>query len=221
MGTIQKAEHVASLPVEVVQSQRANPLVNFTDKDRRAELWSVAKMLSEASIIPAAFHNKPADCFIALHLADMLGADPLVIMQNLYVIRGRPGWNASFAIAQANRSGVFDGRITYDESGAGDSLSVVAIATLAATGETVRSIAVDMAMATAEGWTSNKKYQSMPLLMLRYRAAMFLIRQVCPEVLLSVPLADEIEHEEPQPAPREAGVKALGEAIEHAGPNAD
>jgi len=50
-----------------------------------------------------------------------------------------------------------------------------------------------MKMAKAEGWSKNKKYQTMPELMLQYRAATFLVRLYCPEVLSGMPTSDEVE----------------------------
>ena len=50
-------------------------------------------------------------------------------------------------------------------------------------------------MAKKEGWTKNAKYQSIPEQMLRYRSAAFLIRLYCPEVMIGVPTAIEIELE--------------------------
>ena len=198
-----------------------NPLAAFTDPEVRGYLMEVAESLATATIIPANFQRKPADCFLALHIAARMGADPIVVMQNLYVIQGKPGWNASFAIAQANASGVFSDRITYQEHGKGDDLRVRASATLASTGEVVHSITVSMVMAKAEGWAKNKKYQTMPELMLRYRAATFLIRQFCPEVLLGMSTAEEVaDVAAAEATPREpigAGMAGLGAALAHDG----
>lgn len=200
----------ATINTEIV----ASPVAAFTNPHVRGYLMEVAEDLAKATIIPASFQRKPADCFLALHIAARLNADPLVIMQNLYVVQGKPGWNAAFAIAQANASGVFSDPIQYEQKGEGEDLAVRAYATLKATGTKAQSITVDMRMAAAEGWTKNKKYQTMPALMLRYRAATFLIRQYCPEVLLGMHTADELA--DVQPLPREqppAGMAGLREAM--------
>ena len=67
-----------------------------------------------------------------------------------------------------------------------------ASATLADTGEVVETI-VSMEMATAEGWTKNSKYKTMPDQMLIYRAATFLVRTYCPQVLLGLRTDVEVE----------------------------
>ena len=49
-----------------------------------------------------------------------------------------------------------------------------------------------MRMAKLEGWTRNSKYQSMPELMLRNRAATFFGRQYIPDLLLGVQTSEEV-----------------------------
>ena len=40
-------------------------------------------------------------------MASRMGADPLLIMQNLHVIEGRPSWSSQFVIASINQCGRF------------------------------------------------------------------------------------------------------------------
>ena len=56
----------------------------------------------------------------------------------------------------------------------------------------VKGTAVSMKMAQKEGWTKNSKYQSMPELMLRTRAATFFGRQYIPDLLLGVQTSEEV-----------------------------
>ncbi|WP_454691174.1 hypothetical protein [Achromobacter aloeverae] len=48
-----------------------------------------------------------ANCTVALNMALRMRADPLMIMQNLHVIEGRPSWSAAFIIAMINDCGRF------------------------------------------------------------------------------------------------------------------
>jgi len=50
-----------------------------------------------------------------------------------------------------------------------------------------------MKEARAEGWTKNPKYSSLPELMLRYRAAILLIRTHMPEVLNGLHTVEELD----------------------------
>jgi hypothetical protein len=52
--------------------------------------------------------NAIPNCMIALNMAARMGADPLMVMQNLVVIEGRPSWSAQWVIAQINQCGRFE-----------------------------------------------------------------------------------------------------------------
>lgn len=52
---------------------------------------------------PAAVSN----CMIALDMAQRLQANPLMVMQNLHIIEGRPSWSSQFIIAAINSCGRF------------------------------------------------------------------------------------------------------------------
>jgi len=156
------------------------------------EMWDMANALSRSTIIPKAFQGQAANCFVALDMANRMGASPMEIMQNIYVVHGTPGFSAKYAIGMANRSGVFKGPIHFEERGTGDKLEVTAYAIIRETGERVEFTA-SMAMAKAEGWTKNPKYKTMGAYMLRLRSSVLLIRTTCPEVLLGMQTADEVE----------------------------
>jgi len=156
------------------------------------ELWDFASALSRSTIIPKAFQGNAANCFVALDMANRMGASPMEVMQNIYVVHGTPGFSAKYAIAMANRSGIFKGPICFEERGTGANLEVEAYAIVRETGQRI-SFTASMAMAKAEKWDSNPKYRSMPGVMLRYRAASLMIRTSCPEVLLGMQTAEEVE----------------------------
>jgi len=163
----------------------------LTDSKSFEHTWRVATAFASSSMIPAHFQNKPENCMVALMMAQQLGVNPLLALQNLQVIHGNVGFNSSFAIALANDRGGFKEPITWTSTGKGESLAVTAH-TILKTGKEI-AVTVDMATARAEGWTSNKKYKTMPEQMLRYRSATWLIRLHCPEVLLGMQSSEEIQ----------------------------
>ena len=71
-------------------------------------------------------------------------------------------------------------------------ITVTATAILRKGGKAISST-VSMEMAFKEEWTKNPKYESMPLHMLTYRAATFLIKTHCPEILFGMHTTDELE----------------------------
>lgn len=162
--------------------------------------------------------NAAANCLIALNMANRMGYDPLMIMQNLHIIEGRPAWSSQFIIAAINACGKFSPlRFEIMNHGMTDveyietywenkkkqtrqiktqieNVSCVAWAIEKATGERIESAKIDMVMAVKEGWyqKNGSKWQTMPDQMLRYRAAAFFGRIYAPEILMGIYAADEI-----------------------------
>jgi hypothetical protein len=180
------------LPALQTQTARPGALDMLTDKPLFEQMQRVARMFSESQLVPAHLRGKLADCFIALHIARRLDEDPLMLMQNIYIVSGKAGWMTQYMIARANKSGLIRGPIRWRSEGQGDTLEVTAFATLAGDGEEI-SAAASMAMAKAEQWTRNAKYQSMPEHMLRWRSATMLIRLYMPEIMLGLPSSQELE----------------------------
>ncbi len=159
-------------------------------------LQRIAKMFTLSKLVPTTFQNNLPDCVIALHMAQRMGADPMMVMQNLYVVHGRPAWSSQFLIATFNHSGRFSS-IRYEWGGkeGTDSWSCTACATELASGTELRGTTVSIAMAKAEGWhgRNGSKWQTIPQLMLQYRAAAFFVRTHAPEIAMGLPLAEEAE----------------------------
>lgn len=154
--------------------------------------WRVAKVFAASELIPAHFRGKPEQCMVALSLAAALDVAPLIAMQNSFVVHGTPGLKASFVIALINARGPLSGVLEFRTEGAGELLKVTAVGTIKATGQVV-DMPVPLSMAKDDGWTKNPKYQSMPEVMLRYRAAVLFARAYCPEVLLGFQTVEELE----------------------------
>lgn len=160
----------------------------------------IANMFSQSNLVPNNFKGDIGSCLIALNMANRMGADPLQVMQSLYIVHGKPSFSSAFLIACFNRCGRFS-TIRYRMQGTKgkDNWGCVAYSTELATGELVEGVEVTIGMAKAEGWWSKKdrngnetsKWQTMPELMLRYRAATFLIRSVAPDIALGFPTTEE------------------------------
>lgn len=151
-----------------------------------------AKLLSASTLVPKQYQGNIADIVVAMNMAKRMNADPLMVMQSLHVIQGKPGWSSQFLIASFNACGRF-GAIFYEFSDAED--ECVAITTELITGREIRGPKVTLEMAKNEGWStkSGSKWKTMPELMLRYRAAAFLIRTTAPEIGLGLYTTDELK----------------------------
>lgn len=176
--------------------------VGFTSLQSFQLIWRVSQMFASSSIVPQRFQQNPANCAIALEMAHRLGASPLMVMQNLYVVHGSPGWSAKFLIACFNQCGRFTS-IKYKMVGTKgkDDWGCIATTTEIATGEKIEGPLIDIALAKKEGWYSKKdrngnetsKWQSMPEQMLRYRAGAWMINTTAPEISMGLRTADELE----------------------------
>lgn len=181
----------------------------------------MAKMFNTSSLVPDHFRgeNHFGDCVIALNMAQRLNADPLMVMQNLYVVYGNPGWSSKFLIALFNQCGRYTS-IKYKATGkqGTDTQGVIAYATEKLTGELIEGPEVTIAIAKSEGWFNKKgsKWVTMPDQMLRYRAAAWLIRTTAPELSMGLQTEEEIIDVTPDPiekAKREIKANANKEAF--------
>jgi len=160
-----------------------------------------AKSLCESNLVPTQYQGQEGlpNCLVALEMSKRMNLSPLTVMQNLNVIHGKPSWSAQFIssiVIGCNRFKNFD----YVVEGSSESLSVQCIAIRLEDDKLVKGTAVTMKMAREEGWTvKNKKYQSMPEIMLKARAATFFGRQYIPDLLLGVQTSEEVIDIEPQP----------------------
>lgn len=182
--------------------QTAAPLSAFETAQRQA------KALSASDLVPQQYKNNVANTLVALEIANRIGASPLMVMQNLNIIHGRPSWGSSFIIAAINGSGKFTALRFVGDLAKG----IKAVCQEKATGETLEGPTVTMDMAKAEGWVdkAGSKWKTMPELMMRYRAAAFFGRLYAPEITMGMHSTEEvidIQHEEPK------AVAAINEAI--------
>jgi hypothetical protein len=180
----------------------------FFDVAKFEQAQRVARVFSASDLVPAAFRGERgvANCVIAFNLAARLGVDEFGLMQSLYIVQGRPGIEAKLAIALINGGGRFE-PLEYDIEGpdaAKPPYRVRAFAKEKRSGKILYGPWVSWDMVKAEGWDKDKPYRdgsgtqkskwnTMPELMFRYRAASFFVRVNDPGTLLGVYMREELE----------------------------
>ena len=151
--------------------------------------------LVKSNLIPDTFRGNVGDCLIALEYAQRINASPMMVMQNLYVVHGKPAWSSQFLIACINKSGKFS-PLRYEMTGTEgkDDYGCIAWAIDKSNGEQLKSPKVTIAMAKSEGWVNKNgsKWKTMPELMLRYRAATMFARLFAPELTMGIQTEDEV-----------------------------
>lgn len=155
----------------------------------------VSKAFASSDLVPKQYQGNLPNCMIAMDMAQRMGANPLMVMQNLYIVHGTPGWSSKFLIATINVCGRFSA-LRYEwkgEPGKPD-YGCRAWAIEKATNERLDGIWVTWEMVNAEGWASKNgsKWKTMPDQMFVYRAAAFWQRAYAPELGMGLQTAEEI-----------------------------
>lgn len=185
--------------MNVENTALSNP---FESEATFGNLMEIAKAFSKTSIIPQAYQGKPEDCMIAVDMANRMKVSPMFVMQNLYVVKGKPSWSGQACMSLIKANPEFkDVRPRYvGERGTG-TWGCYIEATRRNTGEVVYGPEITIGVAKAEGWFSKKdkygnetsKWQTMPELMLAYRAAAFFARVYIPDALMGCAVENEAE----------------------------
>lgn len=185
---IRKGEHI---PVAL------NELTPFASLDAFRAAWQMASKLSRSQMVPKRFQGQDEgavmDCLLALDMAHRTRTNPLMVLQNLYIVHGTPAWSGQFVIAMINQSGLFAEPLHFEFVGTKGKDDWGCYAeTTSKGGKVIRGPTVDIAMAKAEGWYKNQKWQNMPELMLRYRAGAWFGRTECPELMMGIATKEEV-----------------------------
>ena len=158
--------------------------------------FRMARMLSETAMIPEVYRKDPGNCLVAIDIANRMGVSPLMVMQNLYVVKGKPSWSGSFCAAAINGSGRFT-PLEYHFVGEKDTPAwgCYASAVRVSNGCRCYSDTITLAMAQAEGWLNKpgSKWKTMPMQMMMYRSAAFFARAHCSDILLGLPTYEEVQ----------------------------
>lgn len=181
------------VPAVLEQATETEMANVWQNKDQFNQLLRAAQMLSQTSIIPQNYQGKPQDCFLAIEMANRMGVSPIVVMQNMYVVKGKPSWAGQACTMLINSCGKFkDVKHIYTGEKGTPNRGCYVTATRISDGSTVNGVEVTMQMAQAEGWTSNSKWRNLPELMLAYRASAFFARVYCPEAMMGVQTTEEV-----------------------------
>jgi len=179
---------------ELKTIEQGASISQFANQTNFEHAQRVAKMLAASSLIPKEFQGNVQNVCIALEMANRIGASPMQVMQNLYIVHGKPSWSSSFIIAAINSCKKFS-PLRFLMKGEGQARSCIAWAYDLRDNEKLEGVEVTMSMAKAEGWLgkSGSKWATMPELMLRYRAAAFFGRLYAPEILMGMHAVEEIQ----------------------------
>lgn len=194
-------ENVTQPTIETAKNEmsvKSQDTINYgmtmwSDTKSMNAAMKVANLLAKSQLLPEQYIGHPENCLIAIDIANRMRVSPLLVAQNLYIVRGKPGWSGSFAISAINNCGKFSPLdFIYTKNGGG---GCYAQATRLSDGKLLKGTEITLEMAKNEGWSTKpgSKWLTMSEQMLAYRAGSFFARAYCPEVLLGVQTIDEIQ----------------------------
>jgi hypothetical protein len=227
--------------IQTVQQSSSTEVAkfNFFDPVQFETMQRVCKLFSSSELVPDMYKTDltpdkegkaknpeskaMANCMIAIEMAQRIGASPLMIMQNMIIIYGRPSWSSKFLIATVNTCGRFNplqykftnsgrlGKVSYTEYiwEAGkrkavtkefdgtqiDNLQCIAYTTSKGSEDVLESSPIDLKLAIQEGWytKAGSKWVTMSRQMLQYRAASFWTNAYAPELSMGMKTEDEVQ----------------------------
>lgn len=146
-----------------------------------------SQYLADSDLVPKDFKGKPGNCLVAVQWGAELGLKPLQAMQNLAIINGRPSLWGDAVIALVRSSPLCEYVIETDDG----NTATCRVKRRGDPAEQVRTFSMDDAHAAGlkgkQGpWTQYPKR------MRQMRARAFALRDVFPDVLRGLPVAEEL-----------------------------
>ncbi len=146
-----------------------------------------ADYLADSDLVPKDFKGRPGNCLIAMQWGAELGLKPLQALQNLAIINGRPSLWGDAVIALVRASPLCE-YVTESDDGN------VATCRVKRRGEAEQVRTFSMADAEKAGLKGKSgPWTQYPQRMRQMRARAFALRDVFPDVLRGLPVAEELQ----------------------------
>ena len=171
----------------------------FSNGDAFKLACAMAERIADSSLLPEDYRGKPENVLIAMDYASRLpNISPIMLIQNMDVVKGRPALRGTFLAGLINHSPLFS-RLKYEFRGTDNpggkpspDYGCRAYAVERETGEIIYGTWIDWRMVEAEGWSANKKWTSMRDQMFEYRAAAFWSRANASDITLGMYETEEL-----------------------------
>lgn len=142
--------------------------------------------LADSDMVPKDFKGKPGNCLIAMQWGAEIGLKPLQALQNLAVINGRPALWGDAVIAIVRGSPLCEYVVESDDG-------QTAVCKVKRRGEPEQVRQFSMEDAKSAGLVGKQgPWTQYPKRMRQMRARAFALRDVFPDVLRGLPVAEEV-----------------------------
>ena len=180
MSEIANISHAdGGVPIQPQATTTADTVSLVAWANEMAAAGQLAGALCQTQFVPENFRNKEGDTAAAIMMGKSLGMDPLNALQNLFVVRGRPGMYARVMHSLVLRAGHEVYRSTATEQ------SVTVKARRRGSGQW-SEFTWTMERAKRAGYDNNAKYRTDPQAMLTAKALAEACRTIAPDVLTGV-----------------------------------
>ena len=152
----------------------------------------VAQYYAKTDFVPATFKGKPENCAIAIDMATRMNMNPIMVMQQMYIVNGKPSISSQLIIALINNCGQFE-PLRFETNGkTGDDFGIRAWTYRKNDKDNrLEGTWITQKMVKASHWGA--KWQEIPEQMYKYRAAVFWARVNAPEITMGFYAQDEVE----------------------------
>lgn len=205
----------STLDAQDVRDPHVNPLL-------MTQLYRSAKAFAASKVVPDHFRGDPDSCFVVLAMARRHGEDPLALLQNMYLVHGRPGFFTEYLIARARQQGLdLRWRVVQGQAPVKDLQNVEVTCYVHGDTDPDRATKLSTADAVRAGWTKSDQYKHNMERMLRWRTASWWISLYAPHIKHGLPTVEDMEAEAPEriridpdaKPPRAQGAEALKAAL--------
>ncbi len=146
-----------------------------------------SQMLADSDLVPKDFKGKPGNCMIAMQWGSELGLKPLQALSNIAVVNGRAALWGDAVIALVRGSAVCEYVKETDDG-------QTATCRVKRKGEAEHVVTFSMEDARQAGLAGKQgPWTQYPKRMRQMRARAFALRDVFPDVLRGMPIAEEVQ----------------------------
>lgn len=181
---------------EMIVKEEKHELSPFADSQSFQKIFDIGKMFATSQLVPQNYQGKPMDCTIAVDMANRMGVSPMMVMQNLYVVKGKPTWSGQACMSMIRASEEFKNvRLVYSGEPNTDSRGCRVEAEYKSDGTKAIGTTVTIGM-VKEMKLYDKPgslWKTMPEQMLSYRASAYFARSYIPNALMGMHVEGEPE----------------------------
>lgn len=177
----------AFAPATVDESTKSTNLPAFCNPQTIEEADIVCQRMAQSGLVPKSFANRPNDIFVAMMCCHSLNMPIFQGLQSIAVINGKPSLYGDAVLALVRSSPAFESIKEEIKPG------VSATCTVKRKGEEPHTQTFTMDQALHAGLlTRNPVWKTYPDRMMQMRARSYALRDVFPDVLMGMNIAEEV-----------------------------